>query len=264
MKKFLVVVIIALFISSLFLLLLLGNKSNRPIKSNSYNSKSISNKTILIKFPSRSRPNKLLSTFKTYMEKANNISRIKTLISLDEDDKTVTEDLLEKLRSISRNIYIHIGESKGKIGAVNRDMEYAGKYDILLLASDDMIPIVKGYDDIIRNHMTDYYPDNDGVLWYNDEFQGKNLNTLCILGKRYYDRFGYIYHPSYKSLWCDNEFMEVANRLGKQTYFDKVIIKHEHPSNVSTTENDNLYKNNDKFYDSDHKNFIERKAKSFP
>jgi hypothetical protein len=197
------------------------------------------------------------------MEKANNILSIKTLISLDEDDTTVTEDLLEKLHCISRNIYVHVGESKGKIGAVNRDMEYAGKYDILLLASDDMIPIVQGYDDIIRNHMTHYYPDNDGVLWYNDGFQGKNLNTLCILGKRYYDRFGYIYHPSYKSLWCDNEFMEVANCLGKQTYFDKVIIKHEHPSNVTTTENDNLYKNNDKFNDSDHKNFIERKAKSF-
>ncbi len=31
------------------------------------------------------------------------------------------------------------------------------------------------------------------------------------------------------SVWSDNEFMEVGNLLGKQTYFDEVIIKHEHP-----------------------------------
>jgi hypothetical protein len=67
------------------------------------------------------------------------------------------------------------------------------------------------------------------VLWFNDGYQGDKLNTLCILGKKYYDRFGYIYHPEYKSVWCDNEFMDIANILEKQTYFSYVIIRHEHP-----------------------------------
>lgn len=250
----------------LLLLLLLNLCVNLFLLHNSIYEKYDDNKTktILIKFPSRSRPQKLLSTLKGYIEKANNPSYIRILVSLDNDDETVTEDLLQKLKSICNNINIYIGEPKGKIGSVNRDMEYAGKYDILLLASDDMIPVVKGYDDIIRNHMRQYYPDNDGVLWYNDGFQGKKLNTLCILGKPYYERFGYIYHPSYKSLWCDNEFMEVANNLGKQTYFDEVIIKHEHPSNTNKVYNDKLYENNERFFNSDRDNFMERKAKSFP
>ena len=55
------------------------------------------------------------------------------------------------------------------------------------------------------------------------------LNTLCILGKKYYDRFGYIYNPEYISVWSDNEFMDVGNILEKQTYFDEVIIQHQHP-----------------------------------
>jgi hypothetical protein len=76
--------------------------------------------------------------------------------------------------------------------------------------------------------MTINYPDTDGILWFNDGNR-KDLNTLCILGKKYYERFGYIYHPDYKSLWADNEFMTVGNLLKKQIFIDKVIIHHQHP-----------------------------------
>jgi hypothetical protein len=77
--------------------------------------------------------------------------------------------------------------------------------------------------------MKENFPDTDGVLWFNDGNQKNNLNTLCIIGKKYYERFNYIYFPEYKSTWCDNEFMDVANILEKQKYFNDVIIKHEHP-----------------------------------
>lgn len=99
----------------------------------------------------------------------------------------------------------------------------------MLLASDDMIPIIPKFDRIIKEKMYNLYPDTDGVLWFNDGYQNNKLNTLCIIGKKYYDRFSYIYYPKYKSVWCDNEFMDVANLLGKQTYIDEVIIRHEHP-----------------------------------
>lgn len=217
---------------------------------------------ILLKFPSRSRPDQLLDTFKKYITMASNPARIHALISLDIDDKTATQDLFTKIKAIHADTDIRVGQSKGKIGAVNRDMEHAGDYDILLLASDDMIPRVQGYDAIIRAHMKQYYPDTDGVLWYNDGYQGKKLNTLCILGNKYYQRFGYIYHPSYKSLYCDNEFMEVANRLNLQTYIDQVIIKHEHPA-ATGANRDELYVQNQVFVSKDYQNFMDRRAKQF-
>jgi len=76
--------------------------------------------------------------------------------------------------------------------------------------------------------MNEYYPDTDGILWYYDGYR-KDLNTLCILGKEYYKRFGYIYNPEYKSFYADNEFMLVGNILKKQTFKDLCIIKHVHP-----------------------------------
>jgi hypothetical protein len=217
---------------------------------------------LLIKFPSRSRPSKLLYAYEKYISLAKDPQQIKSIITLDSDDTTVTSELIDKLKQIHPNTIVCIGEPLGKIGAVNRDMEYAADYDILLLASDDMIPEYRGYDDLLREKMTEHFPDTDGVLWFNDGFQKKNLNTLCILGKTYYERFGYIYHPSYKSLWCDNEFTEVAQRLNKQIYFDKVIIRHVHPI-ITGTVSDNLYQVNEKYFKQDKENFFIRRLNNF-
>jgi hypothetical protein len=217
---------------------------------------------LLIKFPSRSRPDKLCSVYEKYISFARDPSKIKTIISLDSDDPTVTPELTEKLLKIHPQTQVCIGPSLGKIGAVNRDMEHAGEYDILLLASDDMVPEFPGYDTILRDNMEHYFPDTDGVLWFNDGFQKHNLNTLCILGRKYYQRFGYIYHPAYKSLWCDNEFTIVAQSLKKQLYFDNVIIRHVHPI-ITRTVADSLYQENEKYFEEDRQTFMTRRQKNF-
>ena len=217
---------------------------------------------ILVKFPSRGRPEKLKTAFLKYVEMATNPSKISFLISLDEDDQTLTKTMQIVLKKLFPRVTITVGPPCGKIGAVNRDMDNAGDYDILLLASDDMIPVVHGYDEQIRTNMQKHYPDTDGVLFFNDGYRGNNLNTLCILGKKYYERFGYIYHPSYKSEYCDNEFMEVAASLGKQTYFPEVIIKHEHPLWTQNTK-DKTYQENDKYVNQDRDNYLQRKMNGF-
>jgi hypothetical protein len=217
---------------------------------------------LLIKFPSKSRPEKLVQVYKKYIEYATNPSQIKSIISLDNDDQTVTPELVQSLKNIHPATDVVIGEPAGKIGAVNRDMEFSGDWDILVLVSDDMIPEVRGWDSIIRMNMRLLYPDTDGVLWFNDGFQKNNLNTLCILGHTYYNRFGYIYHPAYKSLWCDNEFMIVADMLGKQTYFEDIIIRHTHPV-INNSGFDELYNHNDSFFEEDRRTFIARKMNSF-
>lgn len=184
---------------------------------------------ILVKFPTRGRKNKFFNTLKKYHNLCDDSNNVKFLISLDSDDTEMNnDDTLEILKTF-KNTEVIIGSSISKINAVNRDINIDDSWDIILLASDDMIPQIKGYDNIIIEKMKSTYPDTDGVLWFNDGFQETRLNTLCILGKKYYQRFNYIYYPEYKSTWCDNEFMTIANILGKQTYFNEVIIKHEHP-----------------------------------
>lgn len=185
---------------------------------------------ILVKFPTRGRPDKFISTFESYQNLCVDKENILFLVSIDEDDTTMNNNDILNILNTYQNTIVIKGISKSKIDAVNRDIDKIDyDWDIILLASDDMIPQVNGYDIIIKDNMMFNYPDSDGILWFNDGFQGNRLNTLCILGKKYYNRFNYIYHPDYRSCWSDNEFMMVGNILKKQSYIDQVIIKHEHP-----------------------------------
>lgn len=219
---------------------------------------------LLIKFPTRSRPEKFLQVLSAY-QRMRSTNNVHFLITMDIDDVTMNQPHIRNVLNQWGNLTYVYGKSDGKIHAVNRDMEIAitMEWDVVLLASDDMIPVVTGYDKIILNDMHRYYSDTDGVLWYNDGFTGNRLNTLCILGRKYFERFQYIYHPDYKSLWCDNEFMDVANKLGKQTYIDRVIIRHEHPMNNRAVKMDNQYRTSEAFYSVDKETYERRKAIGF-
>ncbi len=210
---------------------------------------------ILVKFPSRERPEKFASVLKQYQETSTNV---RYLIILDQDDPTINRYPKEVFCG-----EIIIGFSGSKIKAINRDMDKSGEWDILVLASDDMIPQTTGWDIIITEAMKECFPDTDGVLWFNDGYLGRKLNTMCILGRKYFDRFGYIYHPEYKSLWCDNEFTDVANMLDKQKYFDKILFKHEHFSNNRQVRADQLMMRNESYYLQDEATYKRHKINNF-
>jgi len=182
---------------------------------------------LIIKFPTRNRVEKFKKVLERYIKFLDD-KTTKIIVSCDIDDTSMNNDNIIEYILQYPNVEIFYSDNKSKIDAVNADLKNVD-FDIVLLASDDMIPIKKGFDTIIKNKMSEVYPDTDGILWFNDGFQGNKLNTLSILGKKYYDRFGYIYYPEYLSAYCDNEFMEIGNMLNKQTYFDEIIIQHQHP-----------------------------------
>ena len=128
--------------------------------------------------------------------------------------------------------------------------------------SDDMVCQVAGWDEVIRSAMEKYFPDLDGMLWFNDGYQDR-ISTLTIWGRKYYDRFGYIYHSDYSSLFCDEEQTQVAKRLGKLKYFDSVLFKHEHCINNQAVRRDKLYDRNERYYRMDEKVYKQRESNNF-
>lgn len=235
---------------------------------------------ILFKYPTRGRPLKFFRALETYYKLMSG-KDFEFVISVDEDDTHMNNKEVIAVLENFPNLSVNFGNSKNKIEAINADMKNKN-FDILVLVSDDMIPEIKGYDDIIRSEMKSKYPDTDGVLWFFDGWR-RDLNTLCILGKKYYDRFGYIYHPEYKSFWCDAEFTDVANALGLQTFYEQVIIRHLHPDVVMSDltakqkfseilpefiaqksfGHDELWKKNSIPGDPDHQIYLDRKLKNF-
>lgn len=220
---------------------------------------------ICLKFPIRSRAQKFLDVLLMYKSTCSKPSQVQLIISMDEDDEAMTDEVCQKARSIFPNTLIFKNKPAGKITACNANLDAIDeRVKIIVLASDDMFPQVMGWDEVLIDEMNKHYPDFDGVLFHNEGYLQQRLNCMCILGITYFKRFGYLYHPDYQSLWCDNEFMEVADQLGKQTYFPEVLFKHKHYSRDASVQMDELMKHNESFYANDSYIYQKRKAKGFP
>ncbi len=180
---------------------------------------------LLCKVTSRDRPKELIKCIKTYIDLCNNKDSLIWLFSFDSNDyKYNNVEFVNEIKSLIEFPIIIFGNSVSKIDAINRDVKFIPTWDILVNISDDQLAEVKGWDEEIINYM----PENlDASLWFNDGHQNR-LNTMEIVGRKYYDRFRYIYHPLYKSFFCDNEAQDVAIKLGKLIKIDKCIIKHYH------------------------------------
>ncbi len=219
---------------------------------------------ILVKFPTRERAHKWFLCIKNYIDNQGT-NMVRYLITLDQNDPHINTyvEYCKKLIEQGVKLDYVIGTSSGKIDACNRDLEAQENWEIFILASDDMICQLTNWDLIILNAMESHYPDTDGVLHFSDGYAKERLNTMCIMGRQYYKRFNYVYHPDYVSLWCDNEFMLVSQKLQKAKYFEQVLFKHEHPANTPSGLNDELAKRNESYYHKDQITYENRKAINF-
>ena len=220
---------------------------------------------ILLKFPTRSRPQQAMRVLQHYSNMATNPKSIGVAMSCDSDDdsmtRTLVKDEFDRILGQFEWHRIYYGNSKSKIEACNADMEKIDyPWEIVVLVSDDMVPLVRGYDDVIRSHMIASFPNTDGILWFNDGHQEDRLNTLSVMGRTMYQSFGYIYHPSYKSFYCDTEFTDLCrgSLKSKCLYIPTCIVRHEHPGN-GYGGFDSLYQKNQLAWIHDMNNYINRK-----
>jgi hypothetical protein len=214
---------------------------------------------ILVKYPTRSRPDK----FKINLERYINISSLNLcfIISMDADDSSMNNEAIKTYLNSKNSDRIKIeyfyGESKGKINAINRDIT-AEEWDILIATADDMEPY-PNWDQIIVDDFKGAY---FRALNYNtdprvEDF--KTLITLPVIGRQLYDHFGYIYHPAYRSEFCDNEQTAVFERMGVLIHIDKRVIIHKWHENQ-----DSLMRRNIIDGYSDRAVFEQRKNAGFP
>jgi hypothetical protein len=218
--------------------------------------------SILIKIPTRAREQRFFTVLDQYYSKLSNKLPVHFVISCDEDDQVMNKDSVRAKFATYKSLSYYFGNSKSKIETCNKDLEKHLDFDILILGSDDMIPLVQDYDLIIAECMMSQFPDYDGVVHFNDGHQGSKLITLPILGRKFYERFGYVYNPAYKSFFCDNELTDVCKILNKVAYYDTVLIKHDHPG-ITGAFNDALYVKNSAYWDFDKRLYHARKLNNF-
>ena len=214
--------------------------------------------TICYSFASRSRPERFFQTLDNIIVQSVSTDFF-IVAKLDEDDMTMNDPLIkQKIADNYPMVIVKWGVSNSKIHAINRDLENLPHWDIMICASDDMRFRTHGFDDLIRRFMPAHL---DGFLHMLDDYAKDRVCTVSILGRKYYERDGYIYHPDYYSMWCDDEATAIAK--ARERYF--VVpgeIEHLHYTNYRKAVKDELYWRNDT-YNKDKVIFEQRKARGF-
>jgi len=216
--------------------------------------------SVLVKFPTRSRPDLFFRTLSLWATDP----AARFLISIDEDDAACNNNqFLSAIETVApgRDILVRVGNSRGKVEAVNDGLNDEPWDSVLIVASDDMVPQRPDAASCLARLLLERFPDGDGVLHTDDGRTGRTLNTLPVCGRKYFDRFGYVYAPCYTSVFCDDELQAVSESLGRAAYVDEVIVKHDW---IGATAPDDLHRRNESFYGKDGRVFEERKAAGFP
>jgi hypothetical protein len=208
---------------------------------------------LLVRMPTRGRPAQALEVLACYRALSGIPVTIEVVIDAD-DETMLRAEVLQRLRAL--DCVICVGHHASKVEAVNGGR--IENWDILLLASDDMVPVAEGYAAVARNALVDNFPLLDGCVYFDDGYQHDNIVTLPIMGRRLYDHFGYVYHPAYKSLWCDQEQTDVLRAMGRLAYVNKVLIEHRHHV-TGLSKVDETYKRNDALWEEDKAVYERRK-----
>jgi hypothetical protein len=178
---------------------------------------------ILLKFPSRSRPQKFFAALDNIFD-LSVTDDLSVLASFDLDDCTMNNDEVREILRGYPKVKYHYGTSRTKIQAVNADMDLAGTYDVLLVHSDDMHYTIPGFDLVILEAFKDF----KGLVHFPDQKAGPALITYPMMHREYFERDGWIYHPDFISVYSDHFQQDIAKRRGLYKYVNKKILEHRH------------------------------------
>lgn len=230
---------------------------------------------ILYKYTTRSRRGNFLRGIDSIVNNTIDKGNYHILISVEQEMYDTYMHPLPQL-DCPHTYKINSKEPTTKVDAINRDLNEFLEYfeaDIIVNMSDDVVFIESGFDNIIRKEFisSTIAVDNNNNLYANANLDQclhfpdgnrKDLLTVSILGREYYNRDKYIYHPDYKSLYCDNEAMEVAKIRGCYKFVDRVIFNHLHPA-YGKAVFDRQYAITESYSNLDCQTYIKRKENNF-
>lgn len=179
---------------------------------------------ILYNFPSRERPQKVL----TCLENITTLAKhpyYQIIVTADLNDDSMCNDAMRDSIQSFPNTKVLYGTSQGKVDAINKNVGVAEPdWTILCNHSDDMVFIKEGFDlDIVEA-----FQDFNGLVHFPDQVAKDQLITYSMMHRDYYNQDGFIYHPDFQSVYCDNFQHNVAKARGKYKFVDKKILEHRH------------------------------------
>jgi hypothetical protein len=196
---------------------------------------------------SRQRPVRMYNVVKKWLDNAVNPEFIRAIVSIDSDDPMSDQyfNLLNPLSTeYNTKVSVIINPNTCTVEAINSIKPHIDG-ELILVFSDDT-DCFESWD----KQLLDFSSELSGkyVIKTSDGI-GKDLITMPIFSKDYLDCFPYIYHPSYKHMFCDTELTCVASMLGCVINGEHFEFQHLHYSRSHHDKDSIDDKNQSTFYE---------------
>jgi hypothetical protein len=186
--------------------------------------------------PSRSRPNKSLTTTSQWLSRAG--VDVELIVSIDDNDP-LRHDYLKQYTGIDPfRIKVISNNNHSAVEAINNAAKES-KGDILIVVSDDT-DCPDNWGKLILNAVQGR---EDYVLRVDDGIQDW-IVTMPVMDRVYYNRFGYVYYPEFSHMFCDTFLTHQADALGKIIWRNDIVFTHLHYS-VRKSDKDEVSKRAD-------------------
>lgn len=158
-----------------------------------------------------------------WIDRTSGLHDIEYLLSIDKADKDTGYPDSMSFDKDYVECKVVKNDTNTSVAAINKAASVSTG-DIIIVISDDF-DCPASWDELIveaSKGRTDWcMKTQDGTQPW--------IITLPIMDRTYYNRFGYIYHPSYQHMFVDTELSAVCDLLGKRITAD-IEFKHNHYS----------------------------------
>lgn len=182
------------------------------------------------------RPEQAYSTMRNWTEKAADWNNFNYILSVDYGDRFM-DKYIAFSHSPAVDFYVCTNYNTSAIQAINHAAKYHFKNDVLIVVSDDT-DCPEHWDTLLLESLEGK---SDFCAKTDDGLQ-PTLITMPLMDRAYYERYGYVYHPDYLHLHCDQELTAVAMMTGKYIKLD-ISFLHLHYTTGKTAKDDINVKN---------------------
>jgi hypothetical protein len=169
--------------------------------------------------PSRGRIQRAEDAIVEWRGRASGAHAVEYLLSVDDDDPS-----LDSYRELAARqaVGLVVGSNRRMVDAMNRGAACATG-DVIVGISDDF-GCPDRWDAAIAEVVGDR---RDCAVLVHDGIDARIL-TLPVLGRAFYDRLGFVYHPSYVSMFADDDLTAIARRDGVLLDATHLRFPHRH------------------------------------
>lgn len=210
--------------------------------------------------PSRGRSYKAYATYLFWLKQSSGKTTIEHILSIDVSD--TKEHIAKYLELFQEKSTVILSNNTCVVEATNVACKYS-KGNIIIYLSDDFFP-PENWDIDLIDVFTPYM--SRPTLLKVDDCLNKftaGILTIPIMNSKLYKKLGYFWHPSYRSMFVDEDLYWVTKNNGWIIFCEQLKFRHEHHTNKMTN-NDETYRRSELNWKHGKELFYQRKLQGFP